>query len=75
VAIATVQLIAPGLGSSWFGADFIPENWTYAERYTYLWTELIPVLAFIVVGVLFWWLGRKTRAQAAEAAREPVIPA
>jgi hypothetical protein len=28
VAIATVQLIAPGLGSSWFGADFIPENWT-----------------------------------------------
>ena len=24
VAIAAVQLIAPGLGSSWFGADFIP---------------------------------------------------
>jgi amino acid transporter len=75
VAIASVQLIAPGLGSSWFGADFIPENWTYAERYTYLWTELIPVLAFIVVGVLFWWLGRRTRAQAADAAPEPVPPA
>jgi glutamate:GABA antiporter len=75
VAIASVQLIAPGLGSSWFGADFIPESWTYAQRYTYLWTELIPVLIFIAVGVLFWWLGRGTRAQAAEAAREPVIPA
>ena len=24
VAVATVQLIAPGLGSSWFGSDFIP---------------------------------------------------
>jgi glutamate:GABA antiporter len=42
VAVATVQLIAPGLGSSWFGSDFIPEGWTYAQRLTYLWTELIP---------------------------------
>jgi amino acid transporter len=77
VAIASVQLIAPGLGSSWFGSDFIPESWTYAERFTYLWTELIPVLVFIVIGVLFWWLGRGTRAQATQPAPdpEPVIPA
>jgi amino acid transporter len=75
VAIASIQLIAPGLGSSWFGADFIPESWTYAQRFTYLWTELIPVLCFVAVGVLFWWLGRRTRAEAAAAAREPVIPA
>jgi amino acid transporter len=66
VFVAAVQLIAPGLGSSWFGSDFIPENWTFAQRYTYLWTELIPVLAFMCVGVLFWWLGRRTRAQRAE---------
>ena len=63
VAVATVQLIAPGLGSSWFGSDFIPSGWTYAQRYTYLWTELVPVLAFAAIGVLFWWLGRRTRAQ------------
>jgi glutamate:GABA antiporter len=63
VAIATVQLIAPGLGSSWFGSSFLPESWTYAERYTYLWTEVVPVLAFIVIGTLFWWLGRRTRAE------------
>ncbi|HEX2822743.1 MAG TPA: hypothetical protein VHO07_21615 [Streptosporangiaceae bacterium] len=25
----------------------------------------------IAVGVLFWWLGRRTRVQAAEAAPEP----
>jgi len=66
----------PGLGSSWFGADFIPENWTYAERYTYLWTELIPVLVFIVVGVFFWWLGRRTRMHSGPpAVPEPVAPA
>jgi amino acid transporter len=63
VAIASVQLIAPGLGDSWFGSDFIPDGWTYSERYIYLLTELIPVLVFIAVGVLFWWLGRKTRAE------------
>jgi amino acid transporter len=63
VAIASIQLIAPGLGSHWFGSDFIPESWTYAERFTYLWTEAIPVLIFIVIGTLFWWLGRRTRAE------------
>jgi amino acid transporter len=62
VAIASVQLIAPGLGDHRFGSDFIPDGWVYSERWVYLWTELIPVLFFIGVGVLFWWLGRKTRA-------------
>jgi hypothetical protein len=67
VAIATIQLIAPGLGSHWFGSDFAPEDWTYAQRFTYLWTELIPVLCFIAIGTLFWWMGRRVRAQAARA--------
>ena len=59
----SIQLIAPGLGSSWFGSDFIPEGWTYAQRFTYLWTELIPVLAFVAIGTSFWWMGRRTRAE------------
>jgi amino acid transporter len=63
VAVASIQLIAPGLGSSWFGSDFIPSGWTYAQRFTYLWTELLPVLAFIVIGTAFWWMGRRTRAE------------
>src|SRR5258708_21083240 len=70
VAIASVQLIAPGLGDSWFGSDFAPAGWTYGERYVYLWTELTPVLVFICIGVLFWWLGRKTRAEV--VSRDPV---
>jgi amino acid transporter len=75
VAVATVQLIAPGLGSAWFGTDFIPESWTYAERFTYLWTELVPVLVFIVIGVLFWWLGRGTRRQTAQVGADGSGPA
>ena len=56
VAVATVQLIAPGAGNSWFGPDFLPEGWTHAQRYTFLLTEAIPVLSFACIGVLFWWL-------------------
>jgi amino acid transporter len=67
VALATVELLAPGVGSKWFGSSFIPEGWTYAERYTYLATELVPVLCFALVGVAFWWLGRRTRMQTAVA--------
>jgi glutamate:GABA antiporter len=63
VAIASIQLIAPGAGYHWFGGGFAPTGWGYAERFTYLWTELIPVVVFIGIGVLFWWLGRATRAQ------------
>jgi len=63
VAVASIQLIAPGLGYHWFDGDFSIDGWAYSERFVYLWTELIPVLVFIAIGVLFWWLGRKTRAE------------
>jgi glutamate:GABA antiporter len=65
VFIASIQLIAPGLGDHWFGSDFIPDGWTYAQRFTYLWTELLPVVFFALIGTLFWWLGRRTRMQVA----------
>src|SRR5260370_39313557 len=68
VVIASVQLIAPGLGKDWFGADFRPQGWAHAERFTYLWTELLPVLCFIAIGVFFWWRGRRTRDLAARLA-------
>jgi glutamate:GABA antiporter len=66
VAVASIQLIAPGLGYHWFDGDFAITGWSYSERFVYLWTELIPVLVFIAVGVLFWWLGRKTREEVVE---------
>jgi glutamate:GABA antiporter len=68
VALATVQLIAPGAGYHWFGADFIPDGWTYDQRFTFLLTEAIPVLIFICVGAAFYVMGRKTREQAAAVA-------
>ena len=38
----------------------------------YLLTEVVPVLAFVVIGVLFWWLGRPTRAEIVDLEAVPV---
>jgi amino acid transporter len=63
IVIATIQLILPGLGDTWFGSAYAPTGWVYSEKWVYLLTELVPVLVFAAVGVLFWWLGRKTRQE------------
>ncbi|TVZ00280.1 APC family permease [Trebonia kvetii] len=63
IVIATIQLIAPGLGDSWFGSNYAPSGWDPSQKWIYLLTEAVPVLCFALVGVLFWALGSSTRAQ------------
>jgi amino acid transporter len=76
LAFTVVQLIAPGALFDWFGPDFRPEGWKASEAGLYLATELLPVLVFIGVGVLFWRLGKRTRIEnaAAEAAAVDSAP-
>ncbi len=73
LAISVLQLIAPGAPISWFGPDFRPSGWSGSEAGLYLLTELIPVLVFIGIGVLFWWRGKATRIAnaAAQAVETP----
>jgi glutamate:GABA antiporter len=66
VVLATIQLLLPGLGDQWFGSAFAPDGWDPSQKWTYLLVEAVPILVFIVIGVLFWWLGRGTRAQVIE---------
>ncbi|HEX4830513.1 MAG TPA: APC family permease [Trebonia sp.] len=63
IVVATIQLMAPGLGDSWFSSDYAPDGWDPSQKWVYLLTEVLPVLLFAGCGVLFWWLGRGTRAQ------------
>ncbi len=64
LAITVVQILAPGAGVSWFGSDFAPGGWTHSERWTYMATQLVPILVFVGVGVLFYIAGGKTRREA-----------
>lgn len=68
LAFTVVQLIAPGAPFAWFGADYRPDGWKAGEGGLYLATELIPVVVFVLVGVLFWVLGAPTRRANAAAA-------
>jgi amino acid transporter len=68
LAVTIIELFAPGAGMSWFSSDFAPEGWTHAERFSYLLTEVVPVLVFVVIGVLFWVSGKKTREDIARLA-------
>ncbi|MDE9366408.1 APC family permease [Luteipulveratus sp. YIM 133132] len=58
IVFCTVQVLFPGLGDSWFAGDYLPEQWTYGERYTFLLTELVPLVLFVALGLWFWWAGR-----------------
>jgi len=72
IVVATIQLIMPGLGDSWFGSNYLPDGWDSSEKWVYLLTEAVPVLCFAAFGVLFWALGSSTRAEV--VALDPVEP-
>ena len=82
LVISVIELIAPGFGAGLFASHagfftsaFRVSGWTYAQRWTYLLVELIPVLFLILVGVAFYFSGASTRrdvvAASAQASLQP----
>ncbi len=73
IVFCTVQILFPGLGAGWFTADFRPtDDWAFSERWTYLLTELVPLLVFAGLAVAFWAVGRReTRAGGDGGAQAP----
>ena len=74
--LATVVLIWPGFGVTWFGAGGDPNanlaflNFSH-QRLQYELSQIVPLAVIIVIGVVFYLLGTKTRRQVAD---EPVSP-
>jgi amino acid transporter len=68
VAFSSLQLFVPGFGKAWFGDAFRPAGWNADEKWKYLLTELVPLLVFIVFGLIFWALGKPTRENLANVA-------
>ncbi len=68
VIFATVEMFLPGLGVDWFADDFRPDGWTMDERWRYFLIEAVPVLFFVLVGVIFWAMGGRVRRNKASVA-------
>jgi len=71
--VATIVLLWPGLGVGWFhtGGDpdsSLPAGFTH-ERWQYELTQIVPLALIILTGILFYFLGRRNRAQAASPSR------
>ncbi len=78
--LASIALLFPGFGVGWFGTsgspnDSLPDNFTRGEFET---SQIVPLLLFLVIGVLFYVAGAPTRRKevripiAEEMGLEPV---
>jgi glutamate:GABA antiporter len=75
--VATVFLLWPGLGVNWFGAGGNPNDSLAGlsfsgERLEYELSQFVPLAIVILLGVVFYFLGSKTRRDEVE---EPIAPA
>ena len=68
VLFATVQLLMPGLGDNWVSEAYAPEGWVASERWTYLLVEVVPLVIFVITGIVFYLMGAKTRDNRATGA-------
>jgi glutamate:GABA antiporter len=75
--VATVFLLWPGLGVNWFGAGGNPNDSLAGlsfshQRLQYELSQLVPLAIIVVIGLIFYLLGGRTRQDEVE---EPIAPA
>lgn len=66
--LATVGLVWPGFGIGWFGTGGSPDSALPGgfgtQRAAYEWTQIVPLLLFLVLGFVFYAMGKGTRQEA-----------
>ena len=72
--VATIFLLWPGLGVNWFGAGGNPNDSLDAlsfshQRLQYELSQIVPLAVIVVIGVVFYLLGGRTRQ---EVVTEPI---
>jgi uncharacterized membrane protein len=65
--IATITLIWPGFGVGWFGTagkpdDSLPDGFA-GHRMALEMTQIIPLIVFLLAGLIFYAMGAKTRSE------------
>src|SRR3954462_9941398 len=71
-ARATVALLFPGFGTA-HPDEALPEGFAH-QRGAFEVSQFVPLAALVVLGLLFYWSGRGTRAQQADVPIAPVAP-
>ena len=69
IVIGTLSLLWPGFGVGWFGTKGNPEEPIAklgfgGARMLFEITQIVPLVILIGVGVVFWWLGRRSMERA-----------
>jgi glutamate:GABA antiporter len=72
-ALTTIAIIYPGIGTAHPDAS-LPSAFA-GERLQYTLSQVIPLAAMVLIGLVFYALGAPTRRQAAQAAAAPQAPA
>ena len=71
-ALATVALLYPGFGTA-HPDDSLPEGFEHA-RGAFERSQFVPLAVLLGIGVLFYWSGRKTRAEQVDLSLVPEAP-
>ena len=70
VVFTMCQLVWPGVGTGWFGSAGVPDEAlpdSFAgQRWTYELTQLVPLVVFLGIGVVFVLIGRWEARRSAE---------
>jgi amino acid transporter len=59
VAVALIQILAPGFGDDWFGDAFRPAGWVGDQGRPYYLAQLAVLAIIVVKGTAFWAIGRR----------------
>jgi amino acid transporter len=73
IMFCTVQTLFPGLGDKWFGPAYLPTGgqWKSSEKWTFLLTDLVPLVLFLAISVAFYFAG--TGHRNAETPKSPAL--
>jgi len=64
IVVGSISLIWPGFGTGWFGTkgspgEAISKLGFDGERFLFELTQIVPLVLLVLVGVAFWWVGRR----------------
>jgi amino acid transporter len=64
IVVGSISLIWPGFGTGWFGTkgnpgEAISKLGFGGERFLFELTQIVPLVLIVLVGVVFWWVGKR----------------